>query len=73
MDIKFEKNYNNFDMGIYLTALSDGKVNTAEKILFWYLINSRLKFFNYTINFIFDLIILLNNEQRGTLWGYLNL
>jgi hypothetical protein len=44
-------------MGIYLTALSDGKVNTAEKILFWYLINSRLKFFNYTINFIFDLII----------------
>ena len=29
-----KKNYNNFDMGIYLTALSDGKVNTAEKILF---------------------------------------
>jgi len=29
-----KKNYNNFDMGIYLTALNDGKVNTAEKILF---------------------------------------
>jgi hypothetical protein len=29
-----KKNYNNFDMGIYLTALNNGKVNTAEKILF---------------------------------------
>lgn len=29
-----KKNYNHFDMGIYLTALNDGKVNTGEKILF---------------------------------------
>ena len=29
-----KKNYNHFNMGIYLTALNDGKVNTGEKILF---------------------------------------
>ena len=29
-----KKNYNHFDMGIYLTALNDGKINTGEKISF---------------------------------------
>ena len=26
------KNYNNFDMGIYLTALEDGKIEIGNKI-----------------------------------------
>ena len=29
-----KKNYNHFDMGIYLTALNDGQINTGEKISF---------------------------------------
>ena len=29
-----KKNYNHIDMGIYLTALVDGKINTGEKISF---------------------------------------
>ena len=29
-----KKNYNHFDMGIYLTALNDGQINTGEKFLF---------------------------------------
>ncbi len=28
-----KKNYNHFDMGVYLTALDDGKINTGNKIL----------------------------------------
>ena len=29
-----KKNYNHFDMGIYLTALNDGQINVGEKISF---------------------------------------
>ena len=29
-----KKTYNHFDMGIYLTALNDGQINTGEKISF---------------------------------------
>ena len=29
-----KKNYNHFDMGIYLTALNDGQINIGEKIFF---------------------------------------
>ena len=29
-----KKNYNHFDMGIYLTALNDGQINIGEKISF---------------------------------------
>ena len=32
--VSLKKNYNHFDMGIYLTALNDGNVNIGEKISF---------------------------------------